>query len=317
MKQPVYYTARQEAFRPERTLLVRQDGAQFCRAAGEASLVLALFPPGTAHEPYVFGSALRQPPELSVSSPIPSLLQEPPRRRAEVLFSYEALYPPPAPDDSPCGYLAPCSDLLKTCRPLPALLRDIRPAPQTRLALARGIVRVFAQICQAGQYVGAAPLSSFLGSEEGDVLFVGFDQCHPDSAKAERAGVPTEAQYLSPDALLCSPPVYFSNESDFFYLAMLLFRVLTDRHPFALEEESSADVLAANICDGRSIYFSPSSAGALASRRMLAACPPAVDRAFERVFDYCGRSSYKYGLLDFQTWYSVLSSSFGPQIELS
>ena len=50
---------------------------------------------------------------------------------------------------------------------------------------------------------------------------------------------------------------------------------------------------------------------------MLAACPPAVDRAFERVFDYCGRSSYKYGLLDFQTWYSVLSSSFGPQIELS
>lgn len=316
MKQPVYYTAQQKAFQPERTLLVRPDGAQICRAAEDSSLVMVLFRPGTVHESYVFARAPLQPSEQDASSPIPSLLDKPPRHRAEVLFSYEALYPTQAPDESPCGYLASFSDLLETCSPLPELLCSTL-TPQTRLALARGIVRIFAQIYQADQYVGVAPLSSFLGSADGDVLFVGFDQCHPDSIKAERAGVCTEAAYLSPDALLCPPPVHFSDEGEFFYLATLIFRVLTNRHPFALEEDSSASTLAANICDGRSIYFSPTSFGYLESQKMLAACPPAVNRAFERVFDYCGRSSYKYGLLDFQTWYSVLSSSSGPQIDLS
>lgn len=156
------------------------------------------------------------------------------------------------------------------------------------------------------QYLfGMVRTSDFLVDAVGNVLYIGVDRC----------GIPVEpdpSELCPAPELLCgSNPYAFTAQSDDFLLAQLLFRLLTDCHPFDVggrsDTETGIERLYANVCDGKSAFFDETSAKYEQIRLCLSQYPDVVERYFRRAFDYCGHSSYTGERPSAEDWRTVFT----------
>ena len=83
--------------------------------------------------------------------------------------------------------------------------------------------------------------------------------------------------------------------SDAFLYALILFGLLTGRHPFSFDrdcEEDDREELWERMCDGKSLYFWENPVMIRTLKEVFENTAPDADTLFRRTFDYCGYETY-------------------------
>ncbi len=119
--------------------------------------------------------------------------------------------------------------------------------------------------------------------------------------------------YLSPELIHYGQwKLPFSEDSDSFAFALILFQLLTGHYPFAIstpEHELTQDTVIKYMLDGESIYYYDNSPQCIRIEHFLSEISPEIAETFRYVFDYCGNENYTADRPTIKEWIQILKKT--------
>lgn len=167
-----------------------------------------------------------------------------------------------------------------------------RKEGQYYLSLGIQLAEIIQVVHNCGYIIGKLHPDRFQVSEDGHLyscLSYRFSFRHTDIVRNPCYVAPEWLNHAGEKEIICD------QSSDAFLYALILFGLLTGRHPFSFDrdcEEDDREELWERMCDGKSLYFweNPAIIGTL--KEVLENTAPDADALFRRTFDYCGYETY-------------------------
>lgn len=117
--------------------------------------------------------------------------------------------------------------------------------------------------------------------------------------------------YTAPELLLCDTwRGNFSDKTDAFVFALILFQILTGKFPFNSTQnvdESDIEYVWGLMCDGNSIFYDKADQCAIEVMGELYNYSERILELFRKAFDYCGNLDYTQNRPLIEDWMEALS----------